>query len=366
MRTNLNASNANRCFNCTPSLMMENQIKEARTDKYKTEGTLAHQLSVLLINKDLKRISEDEYFKKIKEIKSDSKFNNIMLKSARGFKNHVINKFNEAKENKGYCKLYTEYKVDYSDYIPEGFGRIDVVIINYESAHILDFKYGIGQDVQAEGNPQLKLYALGIIKKYNTVAEVKATIYQPRRKKCGTANYKKEELIEWGNDFVKSKVSLILHGKGICVKGSYCRECPNKPECREWEKSYLEMLKIKKRYVDPKIMSNKDLEEVLKNKSELIGWLDIAEEEMLRRALEEGVQYENFYLGESNGRRQITDINEAIVRLREFGLFDNEIFKLNNLCELEEIVGGREEFDRLLGDIIVKGKGNKKLKSRNY
>lgn len=54
-----------------------------------------------------------------------------------------------------------EKRVDFSDYVPEGFGTADCIMIQGNTLFVIDFKYGKGVPVSAEENPQMMLYALG-------------------------------------------------------------------------------------------------------------------------------------------------------------------------------------------------------------
>ena len=65
------------------------------------------------------------------------------------------------------CKdpiVLIEQRLDFSCYVPNGFGTGDCLIISDSKLHIIDFKYGMGVLVEAENNPQMKLYALGALR----------------------------------------------------------------------------------------------------------------------------------------------------------------------------------------------------------
>ena len=90
-----------------------------------------------------------------------------------------------------------EQRLDFSDYVPDGFGTGDCVIVADRRLHIIDFKYGQGVLVEAEHNPQMMLYALGALHVYDAlydVDEVSMTIYQPRRANVSTWTISVDEL----------------------------------------------------------------------------------------------------------------------------------------------------------------------------
>ena len=69
--------------------------------------------------------------------------------------------------------MFVEKQVDYSNYVPDGFGTSDCIIVCGENLHIIDFKYGKGVPVSAEDNPQMKLYALGAVNLYQMFYPIK-------------------------------------------------------------------------------------------------------------------------------------------------------------------------------------------------
>ena len=54
-----------------------------------------------------------------------------------------------------------ETKLDLTDWIPDGFGTADCIMIGGDKLLVADFKYGKGVKVAAEDNPQMQIYALG-------------------------------------------------------------------------------------------------------------------------------------------------------------------------------------------------------------
>ncbi len=50
-----------------------------------------------------------------------------------------------------------EQKLDFSRWVPEGFGTGDCVIVADGTLSVIDFKYGKGVEVLAENNPQMML-----------------------------------------------------------------------------------------------------------------------------------------------------------------------------------------------------------------
>ena len=65
-----------------------------------------------------------------------------------------------------------EQRLDFSCYVPDGFGTGDCLIVADKLLHIIDFKYGQGVLVDAEENPQMMLYALGALRQFDHLYDI--------------------------------------------------------------------------------------------------------------------------------------------------------------------------------------------------
>lgn len=111
--------------------------------------------------------------------------------------------------------VIAEKKVDFSQFVPKGFGTADCLIMTPDALHVVDFKYGKGVPVDAKDNPQLKLYALGALSEYGLLYQFKTIhihIVQPRLKILGTDTFSRTALTEWGNSVVKPKAKEAFDG----------------------------------------------------------------------------------------------------------------------------------------------------------
>ena len=70
----------------------------------------------------------------------------------------VVEAISEAKQNCSDPTVLIEQKLDFSCYVPDGFGTGDCLIVADKNLHIIDFKYGMGVLVDATENPQMMLY----------------------------------------------------------------------------------------------------------------------------------------------------------------------------------------------------------------
>ena len=154
----LSASGASRWMACTPSARLEEQFPDS-TSEYAKEGTLAHELCELKVRKNLiEPMHTRTYNSKLKKIKEHELWQDEMEKHTDTYLEYIqglVHSYN--------CTpaVMVEKKVDFSSYVPDGFGTADCIIIADGTLHVIDFKYGKGVAVSAENNPQMKLYGLG-------------------------------------------------------------------------------------------------------------------------------------------------------------------------------------------------------------
>lgn len=193
----LSASGAHRWMECTKAPRLEEMMEE-ETSVYAEEGTLAHELAEMKIAKEAGLISKQKYARKLKQLCSDPFFTEEMDKATDVHKDFCIERFNEAKAATKDAVIMLEQRLDYSPWVPEGFGTSDTTIITDKTLEIIDLKYGKGIPVSAYENPQMKLYALGAINQFGILYDletIQMTISQPRLDSISTFEMSVEDLL---------------------------------------------------------------------------------------------------------------------------------------------------------------------------
>ena len=179
----LSASGAHRWLLCTPSAQLEQKFP-ASTSAYAEEGTVAHALAELTTRYFLGELDEVSYENQIKsEFEPNSYYNAEMRECAVAYAKFVTGRLTEAKKTCPDAMIILETRLDFSKYVPGGFGTGDCVIIAEPILDVIDFKYGKGHRVEAENNPQMQLYGLGALEQFGDLYEIKTvrmTIFQPR------------------------------------------------------------------------------------------------------------------------------------------------------------------------------------------
>ena len=158
----LSASSAYRWLVCTAAPRFEEQFPSG-TSEYAEEGTLAHELCELRCNKQFKGLDDKIYAEKLTKIQQDPRYEPEMMTTSQAYVDYLLEK---AHTYDSMPYMAFEVRVDLTEVIPEGFGTCDAVMIGGDTLHITDYKHGRGVPVSAVGNPQMRLYALGALKKY--------------------------------------------------------------------------------------------------------------------------------------------------------------------------------------------------------
>ena len=360
----LSASGAKKWLNCPLSVLMESQFPN-ESSKYAEEGTTAHALGELKIRFENKELNKKEFSSALKELEESEFLNEEMVEYINGYRDFVIERFNEARKKTKDAVLMLEQKLDFSDYVSDGFGTGDVVIIADGNMEIIDLKYGKGVLVSAENNPQLRLYALGAIGEYDymyDINSVNVTIYQPRIDNISSENIAVDKLLKWGEEVVKPKAKLAYEGQGECCAGKHCDEgfCRARVICKAYADKQLELAKyeFKSRY----ILNEADISNVLSSVDKLVSWAKDIKDYALEQALTNGTKYPGFKLVEGRSNRTYTTEQEVIEVLKQNLYDDNDIYnvKVKGITELEKILG-KKEFEHLLGQYVIKPAGKPTL-----
>ena len=234
----LSPSSSHRWLNCTPSAMLEAEF-ENKTSEAAKEGTVAHALCEHKLKKALRRRSK----RPVSCYDSDE-----MQEHTDAYVDFVLEQLDIAKQN---CKdplVLIEQHVDFSEYVPDGYGTADCVIVSDNKLHIIDFKYGIGVLVDACENPQMKCYALGALAIYDSlydIEEVSMSIFQPRRENVSTWTITVSKLKTWAEEVLKQKAKMAINGEGEYHPGEWCTFCKAAVRCRARAE---EKLKLAQKY----------------------------------------------------------------------------------------------------------------------
>lgn len=358
----LSASGAHRWLECTPSAQLELQFPQS-TSEYAEEGTAAHELCELTARYWLGEISEAEYENQRDELAKGKYYNAEMQECANDYAKFVAEKTAAARETCEDAFTALEVRVDFSKYVKDGFGTGDCIIVSDNVLEIIDFKYGKGVRVEAAGNPQMKLYALGAYLEYNTLFDidsVRMTIFQPRLSGVQSSDeITVKELLEWAEKYVKPRAKLAYKGEGeFAPSEEVCKFCRAKAQCKARADKNL---KLFDEAPDVLLLTPEDAGKILEQAGDIQSWLaDL--ESLVSSTLLAGQPVEGWKMVEGHSNRRFADELKVVDAMKAAGYDESLLYerKLITLTQMEKDFG-KKAVAETLGELIVKPQGKPTL-----
>lgn len=354
----LSASSAHRWLECTPSVRLEEEIPYEGSSSYAAEGTLAHSIAEWKVDRYLiPGIGTMSFCPEPQDEEMD--------RCTDMYKDFVEEEYKALLKETKDALLLTEQKLEFGEYVPEGFGTADCVIISDKTLEVIDFKYGKGVPVSADDNPQLRLYALGAYLRFSVLydfEQVKTVIFQPRLDSVTSEYITTEALLEWADSFVKKRAELAYNGLGAFVVGDHCRFCRAAAICRARAEAAFNMLDSEEVHTTVPLLHDSEIPGILDRIPNAEAWIASIKEYAKDKAIREGVKWEGYKLVEARTQRKISDQIGAMAKLEEEGYSVEDVTntKLKGLTELQKVLG-KKKFEELLEPYIVKPQGEPTL-----
>ena len=347
----LSASGAHRWLNCLPSARLELEFVNNESSAA-AEGTAAHALCEHKLKKALHMRSK----RPVSVYNSDE-----MEEHSDAYVEFVMEQLELAKQSCTDPLILIEQRLDFSCYVPQGFGTGDCIIIADKKLHIIDFKYGMGVLVDAVDNPQMKLYALGALEIYDSlydIEEVSMTIFQPRRENVSTWTIRVEDLKDWAEKELKPKAKKAYDGEGEYLPGEWCTFCRAAVKCRARAEEKLKLAQSE--FKLPPLLTDSEIEEVLSKLSDLTKWANEIMAYATDAAVNHGKEWHGFKVVEGRSVRKYKD-EDAVAEVAKANGY-KDIFRqsLITLTEMERLMG-KSKFEKILGDLIYKPPGKPTL-----
>ena len=223
----LNASSSHRWMMCPPSVKLSEQFED-KPSTYAEEGSFLHELCELKLHRYLGDMAMEAVEAQYAEHR-DSEFYSDEAESVTDeYVAFCIETIEAVRSSYPDPLIMVEHRLDYSEYVPEGFGTGDLVIVADGVIEVIDFKSGRGVRVDANRNSQLMLYALGALLEFDPLYDihhVRMTIVQPRLNNLSSYEMEADELLRWAETEVRPKAMLAYEGKGEFCAGEWCRFC---------------------------------------------------------------------------------------------------------------------------------------------
>ena len=359
----LSASASHRWLACPPSAQLERQFP-SETSSYAEEGTFAHALAELKLSRAMNFIKPSEFKKRLAEMKKDPNYSAGLEEYVDQYVSQVGERFMESKKSCKDTLVLLEQRLDFSGWVPDGFGTGDVVIIGDDVIEIIDLKYGKGVPVSADGNPQTRLYGLGAIANFEMLygfSRVRMTIIQPRLDSISTEEMTVEDLLTWADEYLVPRAEQAAAGEGEHTPGEHCRFCRAKAVCRARAEENLKLAQYD--FKKPALLDDGEITDILAKVEELQKWAEDVQKYAFDQALNHGKKWPGWKLVEGRSNRKYSD-EEAVAKiLKQAGYSDEDIYKPKELLGITamEKVTGRDIFNQLLSKLIIKPAGKPTL-----
>ena len=263
---------------------------------------------------------------------------------------------------KATCKdpvVLIEQKIDFSKWVPEGFGYADCILVADKAVHVIDYKHGEGVLVDAKENSQMMCYALGAINLLDELYEIEdvsMTIFQPRRENVSTWTTTKEKLLKWADETLKIAANLAYKGEGQFCAGEHCRFCKVKNLCRARAQYNLELARYD--FAMPETLKDIEISAILGKIDALVTWASDIKDYALSKALE-GKHYEGFKVVEGRSNRKYTNEEEVASTVLSAGYdpYEKSVLGITAMTKML----GKKKFEELLGPLVYKAPGKPAL-----
>lgn len=358
----LSASGAHRWMECTPSALFETQFED-KGSEYAREGTFAHAMAETKLLVLSGEITKRACTARLNKMKKDDQYSQDMEDYVDAYVDLVTERWNAARARCKDSVLLLEQRLDFSEWVPEGFGTGDVVIISEPILEVIDLKYGKGVQVNALNNPQLRLYGLGSLARFDMLYDIhsiRMTIIQPRLDNVSTEEMPVGDLFDWAEEEVKPRAALAWDGEGELVPGDHCRFCKAAIKCRARADHNLELAKYD--FTPSPELSDEEIADILSRGDELVNWYNQISDYALDQAVNHGKHWPGFKLVEGRSKRIYSDEDGVAKTLKEKGYDEDTIYEkvLLGITKMEKAIG-KKTFAEVLKDLVIKPQGKPKL-----
>ena len=341
----LSASSSSRWLKCPPSALAATLYENADT-VYTREGTLAHEVAEVMASGRACSVYTGP---------DNQEADKEMIDCAAGYRDYIKE---QLKSDSAVVLL--EQRLDFSPWVPDGFGTGDCILLQNRELHVIDYKYGRGVAVSAEGNTQMRLYGLGALNDYGDIYdidEVVLHIYQPRMNNVSVERLSREELLSWGEE-IKPIALLAAEGKGDFNSGEHCRFCPHAGACPKLAEDCMKIVDINGGQAAVPTLPPWKISDILKSEPMISAWLRAVKDRALSSLLD-GEEVPGFKVVEGKlGNRAWTSEEEVINALSQAGVSPEDYLetRLRSPAGLDKAIG-KKKVAELLSNLIDRSPG---------
>lgn len=340
----LSASSAHRWLECPPSAVAAEAYPNEGTD-FTREGTLAHEVAEHIAQGGAPSVEQ------LQDWGAD--YTAEMVECAEGYRDYIQELL---RSDDGHALVLLEQRVDFSPWVPDGFGTADCIIIQGTTMDVIDYKYGKGVAVSAVGNPQEKCYGLGALNDYGfayDIEKIRLHIYQPRMNNISVDELTAEDLLAWGES-IKPIALQAAQGKGKYNAGAWCKFCPHAGRCRQLTKVCSQYVETHGLKVKVPVLAPHEVAEVLQMEPLVSLWLKRVKDQALTSMLN-GEQVPGYKVVAGKSSREWADNLEVAAELQKAGYSREDITKtdLLSVAAMEKALGKKKVAELVGGQILT-------------
>lgn len=347
----LSASSAHKWLEHPPISRLEQiAVEDMGVDDsnvYAEEGTAAHELAEFKLKKSLG----------IENNRPASVYHSDEMEA---YTDDYVSFIHEQMSELESPLVLIEQRVDFSTFVPEGFGTADCILASGATLKVVDFKYGKTY-VPVEDNPQMKLYALGAFSIFEAIYDIETihlSIYQPRIGNIATWVIDLDALLEWANGDLKEKAELAYQGEGELNPGEWLKHTKIRAVSKDRANHHLELKKHELK--EAHLLSDEEIEAILPQLDDLVRWAEDVKAYAYQQATDHNKEWSGFKLVEGRTTRKYMDVDLVEQRANEEDIKDIHEVKLKALTKLEKQIGNKK-FNEIFGDLIMRSAGKIQL-----
>lgn len=337
----LSASSSARWLKCPPSAVAATLYPNTATE-YTKEGTLAHEVAEAIAQgktpPDRLLITQE------------------MIDCARAYADYIQELITD--EN---AVVLLEQRLDFSPWVPKGFGTGDCIIIQGNRLDVVDYKYGKGVAVSAVDNSQMRLYALGALNEFGEIYEIHEVgmhIFQPRINNVSVDVLKIDDLVLWGEE-VKPIAKLAAKGEGDHCAGEHCRFCPHAGQCPTLAAECTRLANTAGGKAAVPTLAPWMIADILKAESMISAWLKAVKDRALA-VMMSGEEIPGYKVVEGRSTRAWSDPIAVVANLSGAGYAPSDYYAPQELLSpaaLEKALT-KKKVAEFVGDLIVTKPGS--------
>lgn len=336
-------------------------------------GSQVHLLGETIIRNALNLSEFDEKTKSVDEvIKELDLYDDEMDRLANLYAKSVIKDIEYEKKRTGVEPLILiETTLDLSYLIPnkecEMIGTLDFGYISNDTLVIEDLKTGRiikkagtrHDDGSFELLPQLGAYCSGVLYHYGSlypIRNIRFVIHQERMNSVSEMELTIDEFKNWESSVLKPGIERLFDKDLKAVPNKMCKWCPGKGSCLKRAEENLSIIDKK---IEPSLMSDKQIEELLPKLDDISKFVEDVKEQAIKR-LHNGHKFKGFKLVYGSTKRTFTDSEKVAEILLANGYQAYSKPKILGITEVQRQLG-KQKMTELLGSLITISNGTETI-----